>query len=309
LIIDMNSYLIMGLVFAILIISYLTFKLYHVNEQISFIKDVLEDIKAGNLNRRILVQNNDTTKQICYDINQIAMNSQSQLIHQRQSEQAYKRLMTSLSHDVKTPLASLIGYLEAVEKQIVIGEEKDEYVHVAFEKAQQLKQFVENLFEWVKLDSGEQVFHFEILDLNEVTRHIIADWVLVLENSQFEYEIHIPEKDCLLRIDVNAYTRILNNLLQNIVIHSKGDKMMLRVLEDQQRIKVIITDNGVGMTSDHLPHIFERLYQCDNSRLAKGDGLGLAITKELVNAHLGTITVNSTPNIGTEFIISLPKAL
>lgn len=305
----MNIYLIIALILTIFIILFLVFKLHHINEQISFIKDVLSDIKGGNLNRRILVQENDTTKQICYDINQIAMNSQLQLIHQKQSEQAYKRLMTSLSHDVKTPLTSLVGYLEAIESQIVTGREKDEYIHVASKKAQHLKNFVEDLFEWVKLDSGEQVFHFETLDLNESSRNIIADWVLVLENSNFEYEIDIPEKEYLAHIDINAYTRIINNLLQNIIVHSEGDKMILRVLEEQQRIKVIITDNGKGITSDNLPHIFERLYQCDNSRSAKGNGLGLAITKELVNIHKGTITANSTPNIGTEFIISFPKAL
>ena len=305
----MNIYLLVGLISAILIIVYLVIKLYHINEQISFIRDVLEDIKTGNLNRRVLVQEKDITKQICYDINQIAMDSQSQLIRQKQSEQAYKRLMTSLSHDVKTPLSSLVGYLEAVESGLVSGEEKDEYIHVAFEKSQHLKHFVENLFEWVKLDSGEQVFHFEILDLNELSRNLIADWISVLENNFFEYEIDIPEEEYLIRIDVNAYTRILNNILQNIILHSNGDKMMLRVLEDQQHIKIIISDNGKGITSENLPHIFERLYQCDKSRSAKGNGLGLAITKELVNAHKGTITANSTPNKGTEFIISFPKAL
>lgn len=305
----MHIYFIFVLMLMIFIILLLVFKLYHINEQISFIKDVLSDIKAGNLNRRMLVQENDTTKQICYDINQIAMDSQSQLIHQKQSEQAYKRLMTSLSHDVKTPLASLVGYLEAVENQIVTGREKDEYIHVASEKAQHLKHFVENLFEWVKLDSGEQVFHFETLDLNELSRNIIAYWVLVLENSNFEYEIDIPEKEYPVHIDINAYTRIINNLLQNIIVHSEGNKVILRVWEEQQRIKVIITDNGKGITSDNLPHIFERLYQCDNSRSAQGNGLGLAITKELVSAHKGTIIANSTPNIGTEFIISFPKAL
>ena len=259
----MNIYLLVGLIFAILIIVYLVIKLYHINEQISFIRDVLEDIKTGNLNRRVLVQEKDITKQICYDINQIAMDSQSQLIRQKQSEQAYKRLMTSLSHDVKTPLSSLVGYLEAVESGLVSGEEKDEYIHVAFEKSQHLKHFVENLFEWVKLDSGEQVFHFEILDLNELSRNLIADWISVLENNFFEYEIDIPEEEYLIRIDVNAYTRILNNILQNIILHSNGDKMMLRVLEDQQHIKIIISDNGKGITSENLPHIFERLYQCD----------------------------------------------
>ena len=81
----------------------------------------------------MLTKKNDMTRKICYGINEIAMNSQTQLIKQKQSEQAYKRLMTSISHDVKTPLASLVGYLEAIESKIVAGEEKDEYVHVAFE--------------------------------------------------------------------------------------------------------------------------------------------------------------------------------
>ena len=151
---DINVYLFIVIALMLLIIMYLLFVLRRVRTQLALIKDALDDIKGGNLNRRILAGENDMTKTICYDINKIAVNSQAQLIRQRQSEQAYKRLMTSLSHDVKTPLASLVGYLEAVENKIVIGEEKDEYIHVAHEKAHYMKSFVENLFEWVKLDSG-----------------------------------------------------------------------------------------------------------------------------------------------------------
>lgn len=306
---DSNRYLLIGLILSILVILCLISKLYQMRKQVFFIRDVLKDVKEGNLNRRILVREGDVTKEICYDINQIAMNSQSQLIRQRQSEQAYKRLMTSLSHDVKTPLASLTGYLEALESEIVVGEEKDEYIHVAFEKSRHLKSFVENLFEWVKLDSGEQLFYFEELDINEVTRDLIADWIPVLENSGLDYEIDIPEKEKLVRLDRNAYTRILNNLLQNIMVHSEGNRMILKVTEEQQWIQVRLIDNGKGIASGDLPHIFERLYRCDSSRSGKGNGLGLAITKELVKLHHGTITVNSIPDIQTEFLISFPKAL
>ncbi|HBF4286242.1 sensor histidine kinase [Clostridioides difficile] len=304
-----NVYLLLILVLSLIIIAYLVSALIRVRIQLTLIKDALEDIKNGNLNRRILTDENDITKQICYDINEMAINSQSQLIQQKQSEQAYKQLMTSLSHDVKTPLASLVGYLEAVESKIVVGDEKDEYIHVASDKAHYLKNFVENLFEWVKLDSKEQVFHFDIFDLNELSRNIIADWIPVLESSHFEYEFDIPEIEYFLRIDANAYTRIINNLLQNIITHSRGDKMTLRIFENKEQAQIVITDNGKGISSDNLPHIFERLYQCDHSRAAKGNGLGLAIAKELINVHKGTITVNSTPGMGTEFTILLPKAL
>ena len=114
---DINVYLFIVIALMLLIIMYLLFVLRRVRTQLALIKDALEDIKGGNLNRRILAGENDMTKTICYDINKIAVNSQAQLIRQRQSEQAYKRLMTSLSHDVKTPLASLVGYLEAVENK------------------------------------------------------------------------------------------------------------------------------------------------------------------------------------------------
>lgn len=305
---NMNIYLFFSLMFALLIIAYLITILWRVRTQITLIKDTLEDIKIGNFNHRILVRKSDMTKQICYDINEIATSSQSRLIQQKESERAYKQLMTSLSHDVKTPLASLVGYLDAIENNIVTDNEKEEYIHVAYDKAHYLKHFVENLFEWVKLDSGEQIFHFEMFDLNELSRNIVADWIPILENSHFKYEFEIPETEYFMCIDTNAYARILNNLLQNIIIHSKGDKMTLRISEDNQQVKIIITDNGKGISADNLPHIFERMYQCDHSRIANGNGLGLAIAKELVSVHKGTITADSTLGMGTIFTILLPKA-
>lgn len=304
-----NTYLFFAFVLALLVIMYLITKLWRVRTQLSLIKDATDDIKSGNLNRRILTRESDMVKQVCYDINEIAMNGQLQLIQQKQSEQAYKRLMTSLSHDVKTPLASLVGYLDAVEHKIVSGEEKEEYIHVAYEKAQNLKHFVETLFEWVKLDSKEQVFHFEHCDINELTRNIIADWVPILENNHFEYEIDIPETEYITRIDPNAYTRILNNLLQNAVSHSEGNKVILQIAEDDIQTRLMISDNGKGILPEDLPHIFERMYQADQSRSVRGNGLGLSITQELVTAHQGTIIADSVPGSGATFTIIFPKVL
>ena len=176
-----NHSLLLALVLALLVIGYLARTLLGARRQLGIIKEALQDIKDGNLNRRVLASESDMTKQICYGINEIASSSQARLVRQKQAEQAYKRLMTSLSHDVKTPLASLVGYLEAVENGLVTGPEKDEYIHVAVEKAHRLKLFVTSLFEWVKLDAGEQVYHFDVFDLNEITRNSIAEWVPMLE--------------------------------------------------------------------------------------------------------------------------------
>ena len=306
---DVNLYLLLALLATLLVVAYLLTRLHRVRGQLSLIKDALMDIKSGNLNRRVLVRESDMTKQICYDINEIAMSSQSRLIQQKQSEQAYKRLMTSLSHDVKTPLASLVGYLEAVESKMVTGAEQEEYIRVAAEKAHHLKEFVTVLFEWVKLDAGEQIFHFELCDLNELSRNIMADWVPLLENRNLSYEIEIPETEYMTKVDPTAYTRILNNLLQNILTHSVASQVSLTVTETEQQAKIVVADNGKGISISDLPHIFERMYQCDHSRAAKGNGLGLSIAKELVSVHKGTITAASIPGAGTTFTIMLPKAL
>ena len=197
-------------------------------------------------NRRVLARENDMTKQICYDINEIALANQARFIQQKQADQSYKRLMTSLSHDVKTPLASLVGYLEAIENGMVVGEEKEEYLRVISDKAHRLKEFVISLFEWVKLDAKEQVFHFELSDLNELTRSIIADWVPTLENSRLEYEIEIPENEWSARIDANAFTRILNNLFQNIMVHSAATYIKLSVKEDTTAIGMGVSEELGG---------------------------------------------------------------
>lgn len=293
----------------ICVIVYLANKLCRVKEQLSIIKDALDDIKKGNLNRRILTRKNDMTKTICYNINEIAINDQAQLIRMKKSEQAYKRLMTSLSHDVKTPLTSLVGYLEAIQEKIVTGKEKEEYIGVALDKAHHLKDFLESLFEWVKLDAKEQIFQFEICDLNELSRDILADWIPMLEDKQFVYEIDIPDADYSIRLDHNAYMRILNNLLQNIHLHSEGNKISIHISEDEKQANIIIADNGKGIPEKDLPHIFERLYQGDESRSISGNGLGLSIVHELITVHGGTIRAENLPYGGTAFTIMLPKAL
>lgn len=297
------------IILALLIIIFLISKLFRIRNQIDVIIVALNDIKAGNMNRRILSRDNDITRKICYGINEIAINNQTRLIQQKQSEQAYKRLMTSLSHDVKTPLASLVGYLDAVESGLVENDEKEEYIHIASGKAQHLRQFVESLFEWVKLDAGEQIFHFEEIDLNEISREIVADWIPTLEAHRFQYEIAIPEEEYIIHIDSNAYTRILNNLFQNAIAHSAGNHVIFTIIEDSNEVVIMIRDNGKGISPEHISHIFERMYQVDSSRTGTGNGLGLAITKELIRIHNGTIRTSSKSGNGTTFTITLPRTL
>ena len=285
------------------VILYLLKKIMHIKKEIDRIQEVLVDIKNGDYNRRILIKKNDTTEKICHDINEITLQSQNKLIEQKQSEQAYKSLMTSLSHDVKTPLASMVGYLEAVQEGLVTGDEKDDYIKVSLSKARYLKDFVEKLFDWVKLDSGEWKFSFADKDLNELTRNVISDWIPILEEKHISYEIEIPEWECNIRIDENAYFRSLNNIINNIIVHSNCDRVYLKLEESDTKVTLTILDNGNGISEKYLPYIFDRMYQADSSRLTKGSGLGLSIAKELLRVNNAKISVSSVPNIKTVFTV------
>ena len=305
----MDLYLLIAFLISFFIIIVLLYKLQNVKKQLTAINETLEDIKKGNLNRRILADKQDMTQKICYSINEIAIDSQARLIKHKQSEQAYKRLMTSLSHDVKTPLASLLGYLEAVENKIVVGEEKDEYIRIAMNKARSLKAFVNSLFEWVRLDAGEQIFHFEVCDINELSRNILADWIPILDSNHFSYDIHIPENECDVSLDISAFTRVLDNLLQNIINHSDGSQVAFHLAENEKQVIITLADNGKGISENDMPLIFERMYTSDTSRSARGNGLGLSIAKELISVHKGTMTAESLPGVKTSFIITLPKTV
>ena len=277
---DINVYLFIVIALMLLIIMYLLFVLRRVRTQLALIKDALDDIKGGNLNRRILAGENDMTKTICYDINKIAVNSQAQLIRQRQSEQAYKRLMTSLSHDVRTPLTTLIGYLDAAHKGIVTGKDRDDYIETARRKAHDLKEYIDVLFDWFKLNSNEFAMDINTVEAAELTRNILIDWIPIFEDRQIDYNIDIPEQPFRVKLDTDGYMRILNNLIQNVISHSHADKIEIFLSKQEKNMQIRLTDNGIGIEKEDLKHIFERLYKCDKGRAEKGSGLGLSIVQD-----------------------------
>ena len=154
----------------------------------------------------------------------------------------------------------------------------------------------------------EQKLQIEPLDLCEISRQYMAEWIGPLESSGFSYTIEIPEETWLADLDKNAYKRIVNNLCENVLRHSHGTQFRFCLIPDARQATIRVSDNGTGISADDLPHVFDRLYQCDPSRTTPGNGLGLSITKELVVAMGGTIQVQSFPDHETTFTICFPKA-
>ena len=277
-----------------------------VKKQISEISDALEDIKNGNGNRRILAETHELVAPLAYAINDIILSYEKRLSAYHQTDETNRQLMTSLSHDVRTPLTTLIGYLDAAHKGIVDGKERDDYIETARRKAHDLKEYIDVLFDWFRLGSNEFSMNIAEIDLTELTRNILIDWIPIFEDVQVDFTIDIPEQPFRVQIDPDGYMRILNNLIQNVISHSHADKIEVALSEQNRNIKILLSDNGIGIGKEDLKHIFDRLYKCDKGRSEKGSGLGLSIVHELVDKLNGTITADSTPGKGTIFTLFFP---
>lgn len=292
----------------IAIISILTSCLMvkRVKKQISEMSEVLADVKNGNGNRRILSAANELIAPLAYVINDIIISYENRLSVLYQTDKMNRLLMTSLSHDVRTPLTTLIGYLDATHKGIVIGKDRDDYIETARRKAYDLKEYIDVLFDWFKLNSDEFAMEINIIEAGELTRDILIDWIPIFEDKQVEYHIDIPEQPFRVKLDADGYARILNNLIQNVISHSHADKIEIVLSKERENMKMLLVDNGTGIEKEDLKHIFERLYKCDKGRSDKGSGLGLSIVHQLVEKMNGTITAESVPGKGTIFTLIFP---
>ena len=302
----MEIIIFLSIVIAVLAVLISIFLIQHVKKQIAEMTDALIDVKNGNGNRRILSATNELVAPIAYEINEIVVSYESRLSIVRQTEETNRQLMTSLSHDVRTPLTTLIGYLDAAHKGLVTGKDRDDYIETARRKAHDLKEYIDVLFDWFRLNSDEFALEIQSVEAAELTRNILIDWIPIFEDKQVDYDIDIPEQPVRVRLDMDSYMRIINNLIQNVIAHSHADKVEISLSKKKNNMRLLLADNGVGIEKEDLKHIFERLYKCDKGRSEKGSGLGLSIVHQLVEKMGGNITVESLPGKGTEFTLLFP---
>lgn len=277
-----------------------------IRRQLQHMQTVLADIQAGNGKRKILAPEHAVTAFLAYQINQILYDYEEQLTSLKKADTISRQLMTSLSHDVRTPLTTLIGYLDAAHRGMVTGSTKEEYVETARQKAHELKAYIDVLFDWFKLNSGDFSLSMQPLEAAELTRNLLKDWIPVFEEHGLAYEIDIPEEQIMVCLDADGYTRILNNLIQNVISHSQAGQIHITLTVRARQLHILIRDNGVGIPAADLPHIFERLYKCDKSRSQNGNGLGLSIVRQITDNMNGTISVQSRENEGTSFLVCFP---
>ncbi|MDU5082406.1 HAMP domain-containing sensor histidine kinase [Tissierella carlieri] len=290
-------------------IFYLVYKRYMERKRLNQLVNLLKEVESGNYSKRGVIPLNDEYSEIYYLINKIIRRNQNDIIEINRLNQGNKRILTSLSHDIKTPIASLLGYLEAIDKKLVDEDEREEYFKIALNKAYKLNEYTNELFQLLQLESGEYILRNQSCNICEETRRSFIAWVPILEKHNIKYKVNIPEGSIITTLDVQAYERILDNLIKNAIIHSRCEEISIDLIEKENMIQVKISDDGIGIPRNSKDMIIDRLYKVDTSRKTKGSGLGLAIVKELADKCNISLKYDSEEGKGSSFILGVKKAL
>lgn len=231
----------------------------------------------------------------------------NEALHQEQEKIRIKKQLTNnINHELKTPLAAMQVCIETLLTHPELSREKKmHFLNKCWDNSNRLKSLLTDISTLTRLDDGKEAISTESLSLNNVITEAIDDFCSpdsIPINLDLQENITINGNESLL-------SAIFHNLIQNANNYSQASAITIRMNSSDENINIVFSDNGVGIPSQHLPHIFERFYRLDKgrSRAKGGTGLGLSIVKNAVSFHNGTISANNNPEGGLRFIISLKK--
>ncbi len=228
---------------------------------------------------------------------------------ERKIEKSKDELITNVSHDLRTPLTSIIGYLGLIEdKQYRSEEDILKYTHTAYEKAKQMKTLVDDLFEYTKVQQHGAPVNIMKLDLNQLIEQLTASFELEAQHRGIEITSSVIPNPLMIEADPEKLGRVFNNLVSNAFKYGNGASYIrIDARQENDMVVVKVANDGTPIPEESLDHLFERFYRAEasRSRATGGTGLGLAIVKSIVDLHHGSVKVTSNED-ETAFIVTLP---
>ncbi|WP_146200934.1 sensor histidine kinase [Tumebacillus permanentifrigoris] len=254
-------------------------------------------ISEGQLQHRVAEHSQDELGSLAHSINHMAQELQTKIEAERNAEKVKNELITNVSHDLRTPLTSVMGYLRLLyEHRYESPEQLEEYVRVAYAKSEQLQGLVEDLFEYTKLSGpGVQVAHLSVC-LNELLEQLVEEWIPLFDEEVLAVRRAIPEARLFLGVDAEKLVRLLENLFSNAIKYStKPGEVAVTLQDTGDGAQITVENSGEQIDPEDLERMFDRFYRMEKSRSAKsgGSGLGLAIARHIVALHEGKIWAES----------------
>lgn len=267
-------------------------------------------ISGGNFDTRTEIKNEDEFGFIAEKLNQMADDIKLLMENERKSEVTKNELITSVAHDLRTPLTSIIGYLELVsDKDKLSPETKQHYIEVAYNKSKRLEKLIEDLFAYTKFSFGEVSMEQSEIDMVKFINQLVDEFYPSFQEGGLEYEFNTNAGTAFVMADGNLLARAFANLISNAIKYGMDGKCVkLKLIKEDGKIIVTVTNYGRLIPEEDLQHIFERFYRVEGSRSSEtgGTGLGLAIAKSIILMHGGTIGVKSDFD-GTTFEVTLDE--
>ena len=257
-------------------------------------------MERGDLTQRVRVESRDEVGELARAFNSMAGSL-------ARNEQLRKNMVTDVAHELRTPLSNILGYLEAMRDGVLAPDQKT--LDSAYEEAIQLSRLVDDLQELALAEAGQLRLDRDLTDIAEVVDRAIRSVAPQASAKDIAIATDLPEDLPPLNIDPGRIAQVLQNLLANAVAHTpSGGSVRVGAKRARGWVEVSVSDTGSGIPAEHLPYIFERFYRVDPSRARStgGSGIGLAISRQLVEAHGGRIWAESEPGRGSVFRFSLP---
>jgi len=279
------------------------------------LRDLVEAAKRmseGRLDTRVAVLDRGEAGELSAAFNSMAQQLEASFAKQRELEQARNDLITAVSHDLRTPLASIRAMVESMNDGVVSDPETvRRYLRTTQSEVERLGQLVDDLFELSQMDAGHLQLHVEEVSLDELIAETVDGMAPQAAASRLKLQGSIDSTLPPVVMDPRRVQRVLYNLVQNAIRHTPPDgTIVIRAADIGKEVMVSVVDTGEGIPSEEFPKLFERFHRADKARSRSngGSGLGLSIAKGIVEAHGGRIWAESTPGEGATFTFTLPKA-
>lgn len=268
----------------------------------------INQIATGDLSTRIIIEDKDEFAFIADCLNKMADDIHILIESERKNEKVKNDLITNVAHDLRTPLTSIIGYLNLTTKNLDLDEEtKQKYISIAFDKSLRLEKMIGDLFSYTKYNSEEIVAKSKPIDMVKFMEQMIEEFYPSLQDEKLEYEFNSNCENAIINGDGDLLARAFSNLISNAIKYGKdGKNLRVFVNKNQTFVSISIVNYGEVIPKKDLEYIFDRFYRVENSRSVKtgGTGLGLAIAKKIILMHDGAIKATSSLE-GTTFEVIL----
>ncbi|APC80826.1 sensor histidine kinase [Clostridium botulinum] len=272
----------------------------------------LNEILKENSRERIKFYNLSTNKkELVREINIFLDKYQSISIDNKNYKEHHKKMISNISHDIRTPLTALMGYVDLLSDNCITKEKKEEYISIIRERGTALKDLMEEFFQMAKLECNDVEITIEKFNISEVVRKNIITFMNEINERNITPEINIGDEEIFALGDKNYTSRIITNLISNSLKYGYEGKVIgIDLKEDNKWVTLSIWDKGKGIDKNELPYIFDRLYTGEKSRNRsfQGSGLGLSIVKNMAQHMNGSITAQSIPYEKTIFTVKILKA-